>query len=223
MEFTRALMFPFDDEDWLKKLGLGVLISLIPVVGGITLQGWAFEISKRVKRSDPTPLPDWSDFGGLLKQGFMLFLANLIYQIPTLLFACLSGFVWLLPMMGAGNEDVMAALGGLASIVVICCSCLIALYALAAAVVYWGAYIRYIDNPEFGTFFQIGENFAIVKDNIGDFGMALLYTILAGAISGIVSGTVIGGLLVTAFLSYFTGHILGQLAAKVSKPSTPQV
>ncbi len=223
MDFTRALMFPFDDDEWLKKLGIGVLVQFIPIIGQITLQGWSFEISKRVKRNERVLLPDWSNFGGLLSQGFMLFLAGLIYQIPTIIFACIATFVWVLPAMGAGNEDAAAALAGTATIIVVCCSCLIVLYALAAAVVFWGGYIRYIDTQEFNIFFQFGENIALVRENLGDFGMALLYVVLAGAIASVASSITFGlaGLVSTPFLMYFAGHILGQLAAKLRGAGAP--
>lgn len=224
MDFTRALMFPFDDEEWLKKLGIGVLVGLIPIIGQMTQQGWSFEITKRVRRGDPRPLPDWSDFGGLLGTGFKLFIATLIYQIPTLIFACIASFVWLLPAM-SGDSDTAAALGGLAMTLMICCSCLIVIYAIVAAVVYWGGVIRFVDREELATFFQIGENFALVRDNIGDFGMALLYAILAGAIASVVSSVTfgLGGLLTPIFMMYFVGHILGQLAAKVMGAAAPAV
>lgn len=224
MDFTRALMFPFDDEEWLKKLGIGVLIGLIPIIGTMTQQGWSFEITRRVRRGDAVPLPDWSDFGGLLGTGFKLFIAALVYQIPTLIFACVASFVWLLPALG-GDSDTAGALTGLASILLICCSCLIALYAIFATVVYFGGFIRFVDSEELGTFFQVGENFALVRDNIGDFGMALLYVILAGLIAGVVSSVTfgLGSLLTPIFMMYFTGHVLGQLAAKVSRGAMPAV
>lgn len=224
MDFVRALTFPFDDQDWLKKLGLAILIPFIPLIGQWAIQGWSFEITKRVKRNDPVPLPDWSDFGGHIMKGLMLWLALMIYQIPTLIFACVASFVWVIPALGGGDENATAALGGLTMVVLACCGCLIALYAVAASIVYWGGVIRYIDHEEFGTFFQIGDNFALVRNNIGDFGMALLYVILGGLLAGLVSGTFIGALLVAPFTSYFTGHILGQLAAKLAgQTAVPQV
>ncbi len=217
MDFTRALMFPFEDEEWLKKLGIGVLVGLIPIIGQMTQQGWSFEITKRVRRGDPAPLPDWSDFGGLLGTGFKLFVAALIYQIPTLIFACIASFVWLLPALG-GDSDTAGASAGPAGPLMICCSCVIALYAIFAAIVYWGGVIRFVDREELATFFQVGENFALVRNNIGDFGMALLYAILAGVIASVVSSVTfgLGSLLTPIFMMYFIGHILGQLATKVS-------
>lgn len=218
MDFTRALTFPFDDEEWLQKLGLGVLIQFIPIIGSFALQGWAFELAKRVRNNDPAPLPDWSDFGGKIGKGFMLWLGSLIYQLPTVLFACVMAFVMFLPAMGGDSEEAMAALGGLATIIAVCCSCVIVLYAIAASVVYAGGVVRYLDTEEFSTFLQFGDNLALVRENIGDFGMFLLYLIGAGLVAGVVSSITLGlaSLLYGPFFAYFGGHLLGQLAIKVS-------
>ncbi|MBN1310574.1 MAG: DUF4013 domain-containing protein [Anaerolineae bacterium] len=229
MDFVKALTYPFDDEDWLKKLGIAVLLfflNLIPVIGTFIMifavQGWQFEIVKRVKRDDPEPLPGWDNFGGLISKGLTLFLAGLVYFIPTILFSC----IMLVPfglMPALESEDAIAALGGLGTIGVMCCSCLIALYSIAAWIVYSGGLIRYVDKEEFGTFMEFGANIALVRDNLGDFGMVILFLLIGGVIASILSGTGIGALLTTAFSAYFTGHILGQLAHKLAAGTAPQV
>lgn len=230
MDFVKALTYPFDDQDWLKKLGITVLVSLVMIIpvlgtipGAILLQGWSIEIIRRVRNNHPTPLAEWDDFGGIFSKGLSPFLAGIVYQIPTLIFACIATFVWVLPAAGGDNSDAAAGLAGMASILFTCCSCLIVLYAIAAGVVFYGGLIRYVDKPEFGTFMQFGENLALVRNNIGDFGMALVFIILGGVISGVLSGTGIGALVATAFSTYFSSHILGQLAQKLGAVSVPQV
>jgi hypothetical protein len=78
-----------------------------------------------------------------------------------------------------------------------------------------------MDREELGTFFQFGDNIAFLRENISDFGQAILFMILGGAIAGVVSGTGIGALVTTPFINYFGGHILGQLAAKLSGNAMP--
>ena len=216
MDFVRALSFPFDDDEWLKKLGIAVLVQFIPIVGQMILQGWSFQISQRVKRGDPEALPGWDEFGEFLRQGFSITLANLIYQIPTLIFICLASFAWVLPAASSGS-DVEGLLTGLGVAAAVCLSCVILLYALAAAVVFFGGYVRYVDDPQLSVFFQFGENFALVREYVGDFGMAVLYILLAGVIvsaaTAITAG--IGALVSTPFIMYFMGHILGQLSGRV--------
>ena len=227
MDFTRALTFPFEDDDWLSKLGLGLLINLIPIIGNpLAVQGWSFRLAQAVKRGDPTPMPDWSDFGGKLGKGLMVWLASFIYQIPTVVVFCVLWAVFLLPAMSGGNDDLAKTLFGGASIIAVCCICVVILYAIAAALVYIAGYLRYMDNDsEFGTFFQFGDNIALMRENIGDFGMFILYIILATLIASVVSGITlgIGSLLAGPFMMYFSGHLIGQLATKVSSPSAPAV
>src|SRR5437867_3819473 len=100
MDFTRALTYPFDDPDWLKKLLFALIAGFIPIIGNpIALQGWDYEISRRVKNGDPTPLADWDDLGGIFSRGLNLFIANLVYQIPTLIFGCIMLFAVFLPAL----------------------------------------------------------------------------------------------------------------------------
>ncbi len=216
MDFMKAFSFPFEDEEWLKKLGLGVLIQFIPIAGALALYGWSFEISKRVKNNDPEPLPDWSDFGGHIGKGFMLFLAMLVYQIPTLLFVCVILATQGVLFGGADSED-LTAMGGVAGVLTICCSCLWIIYYIVAMVVFMAGYTRYIDVEEFSTFMQFGTNFSLVRENLGDFGMVILYSILASLIVSVASSITLGlgTLVATPVLMYFLGHLLGQLAAKL--------
>jgi hypothetical protein len=97
-----------------------------------------------------------------------------------------------------------------------CCICLAILYGLVAGVVFWGGLMRYLDKPEFGTFMQFGENFALVRDHIGDFGMALLFIAVGSAIASIPGAIpCIGWAVILPFTYYYSAHILGQLAQKI--------
>ncbi|MBN1430312.1 MAG: DUF4013 domain-containing protein [Anaerolineae bacterium] len=232
MDFVKALTYPFDDENWLKKLGIAVLVSLayfIPVVGSIPaaiiLQGWLIETIKRVKDNHPDPLADWDDFGGIFSKGLSPFLASILYQVPTLIFACIMASTLILPAMGGESSDMVAGLASVTGGLLICCSCLILFYVIAATLVYAGGLIRFVDKPEFGTFMEFGENLALVRNNIGDFLMVALYILLAGLLIVVASSVTfgLGSLVATAFMAYFTAHILGQLAQKVSPGSVPQV
>jgi hypothetical protein len=232
MDFTKALTYPFDDQDWLKKLGIALLVSLVMLIpligtipGAILLQGWAVEIIRRVKNNHPTPLADWDDFGGLFSKGLSPFLASIVYQIPTLIFVCIMISVSVLPALGGDDSDAAAGLAGVTGIVWLCCGCVIVLYAILAGIVYAGGLLRFVDKPEFGTFMQFGENLALVRNNIGDFGMAVLYLILGGLIVSVASSVTLGlaSLIATPFTFYFSSHILGQLAQKLSAVSAPQV
>jgi hypothetical protein len=229
MDFSQALKYPFDDPDGIKKLAIAVgitLVGIIPVIGwiavGLLFAGWSYEITKRVRNGDPTPLPEWSDFGALISRGLQLAIGWIVYNLPGLLFLCIGVSAVLLPAFGVIDED----MAGIGTALTACCSCLYVLYSIAAGLVYWGGYMRYLDDEQLGTFFQFGDNIALVRNNIGDFGMALVFTILGGLIGGILAGTMIGGLVAPTFQTYFNAHILGQLATKLragGAAAVPQV
>lgn len=232
MDFAKALTYPFEDEEWLPKLGIaaaisaaGVLLSFLvlpPIAAYILLLGWQVDIMKNVRAGVANPMPGWDDFGGMFQKGLTPFLALLVYQIPTILFACAATAVYVLPLLAGDNADAMAALGGLATVISICCSCLIFIYVIAAYMAWFGGLVRYLDAPEFSTFMAFSDNINLVRENIGDFGMAVLYLIgfgfLVGMASGLLSFLLVGivvALVQQAAFAYFSGHIFGQLAAKL--------
>jgi uncharacterized protein DUF4013 len=231
MDISKAFTYPFEDPDWTKKLGIAAGIGfvalvlspvLIGLIGLIPLAGWSIETMKRVRRNEPNPMASWDDFGGLFNKGLTPFLAALVYQIPTLLFYCAAAVILFLPALGGGNDDATTALLGTASTGLLCCGCLIVLYAIAASIIEWGGLMRYLDKEEFGTFMEIGENLSLVRSNINDFGMALLYMIIGNVVTSVLAGIpCIGWLAAFPFSFYYSSHILGQLSAKLSATAKP--
>jgi hypothetical protein len=46
MEFGKAFSFPFEDQDWVKKLGIAGLLMIIPIIGWLAVAGWGIEMGK---------------------------------------------------------------------------------------------------------------------------------------------------------------------------------
>lgn len=231
MDFAKALTYPFDDDDWLAKLGIaaaivagGVLLGfllLIPtIIMALVLAGWRLQIIQNVKNEVATPLPNISDdFGGFLRRGVPLLVAGIGYAAPIILLSCVLIVAQFGILGGAGalGENGGGALASLIPILSICFSCLSFIYVIVAYFVYLGGLIRFVDDEQLGTFFQIGDNIALVRENIGDFGQAILWIIVGGFIGGLLQGIpILGTFLSPVFTTYFAGHILGQLAQKLS-------
>jgi hypothetical protein len=222
MEFGKALTYPFEDEEWLSKLGIGVAVSLIqgviPYFGLAPLWGWQIKLINNVKNGVERPLPDWQNFGDYIMKGLLALVANLIYQIPFLLFVG----VGLGAFFGLGgisaNSDSGSALGVLAIVVLSCCGCLGLLYTLVATAAFWAGLIRYSDSGEFSTFMEFGTNFGMVFSNIGDWVVLMLILFVAGLIFVLASAITLGlgSLLVTMALTYVSGHLLGQVGMKLA-------
>jgi hypothetical protein len=206
MDFGQAFTFVFDDEDWLKKIGLGGLLSLIPVIGWLVVLGWGVEITKRVINKDQEVLPDWSDFGGYLTRGFLVFLVVFVYMLPvTILSGCGGGLTAFADSYG---EDAVTTA---AWVVTSCISCLTFLYSIVAYLILPAAIGKYAVTGELGDAFKIGEIFGLVRENLGTYGLVLLGGLVASLVSGLgVIACVIGVLFTMVYAMAINGHLWGQ-------------
>ncbi len=210
MDFGKAFSFVFEDEDWIKKIGVGGLISLIPIIGIFLVLGWGVEVIKRVIREDAEILPDWSDFGGYLTRGFLAFLVVFVYMLPIILIQGCSS----LPFLYEAADE---SLRTIFTIVTVCFGCLTTLYSIAAYLVLPAAIANYAATDEIGAAFKLGEIFKMVRENIGTYAMVLLGGIVASLVSSLgVIACVIGVLFTMVYAMAINGHLWGQ-AYKVSK------
>src|SRR5690606_15427810 len=77
--------FFLDDPEWIKKVLLAALISLIPLVGSLMLLGWGLAVTRNAYEGVDTPLPDWSDLGGYLVRGVTAWVGALIWALPVII------------------------------------------------------------------------------------------------------------------------------------------
>ena len=211
MDFGKAFSFVFEDEDWIKKIVVGGLISLIPVIGAFLVLGWGVEVIKRVIRDDAEILPDWSDFGGYLARGFMVFLVAFVYMLPVILLQVCSS----LPFLYESADDTLITIF---TIVTVCFGCLTTLYSIAAYLFLPAAIANYADTDDISAAFKLGEIFKMVRDNIGTYAMVLLGGIVAGLVASLGTIACVIGVLFTSVYSFaINGHLWGQ-AYKISKP-----
>lgn len=208
MDFGKAFSFVFDDEEWLKKIGVGGLIILIPIVGQLVLLGWMVEIVRRVVNGDPEPLPDWSDFGGYLGKGFKAFVIGFVYSLPLVLLNICISIPSAMATSGGIDEDVMITV---VSVTSICFGCLSILYGLFVSVVLPGAIGKFAVTDELGAAFKFGDVIRMVRGNLGAYGLVFLGSLLMGIIAplGLIA-CVIGVLFTYAFAMAFYGHLIGQ-------------
>jgi hypothetical protein len=207
MEFGKAFSFQFQDPDWIKKILIGALIMLIPLVGELVVIGWGFEITKRVIRQDPSPLPDWSNFMGNLVSGLKLFVVYLVYLLPIILVSACSQSVYLIP------SDVMDSntMATVSMVVMICFGCVAFLYGIVIAFLLPAAVGNFAATDQLGAAFRFGEVFNLVKAAP----VAYLLVILGSLLSSIIAslGSIacgIGALATTAYAMTVNGHLQGQ-------------
>lgn len=216
MDFGKAFTFPFEDQEWIKKLGIAGGIALVSLVltvvliglaGFILLGGWMVELTRRVINRDPNPLPDWDDFGGYFSKGLQVFVVGLVYALPSIL---LSACVQLLPLAvqdGSADDTMVMAV----STVSICVGCLSFLYSIFLGLVLPAAIGRLAATGQIAPAFRFGEVIGMVRSNIGAYVMVLIGGFLASIISGLgIIACGIGIAFTMAYAMAINGHLYGQ-------------
>lgn len=203
MDFGLAFSFPFQDEEWVKKILLTAVISLIPIIGQIALIGWMVELTRRVIRGDAEPLPDWADFGGILVLGLKMFAIGFVYAIPLMFVA--------IPMVifdALIDSDSAVALY---TIVTLCFSCFALIYGLALAFFVPAAVGELAATDNLGAAINPTNIIAHVRAAPSAYLLAFLGTIVAGFLSGFgIILCFVGVILTAVYASAVQGHLYGQ-------------
>jgi len=239
MNIGKAFSYPFEDKEWPTKAGLGVLITLVPILNFAAF-GWVIEIMRRVGKGDPQPLPGWDDLGKKFMDGLILFLVGLIYALPIILLVGVPIAIMTIPAILAGNsnmQDTAKAIATAGGIVSLCLSCLFILYALGLSILFPAIYVEYAHKGTFASCFNFKEIFAQIGKNTGAFftawGVYLGTSIGASLAAGIVGGllgwipclgqlvAVVVGLAAGVYILLVYAHLFGQYGATeaASKPA----
>jgi Sec-independent protein secretion pathway component TatC len=210
MDFGIAFSFPFQDEDWVKKIVLTAVISLIPIIGQIALVGWLVDLSRRVINGESNPMPDWTDFGGLLVLGLKMSVIGFVYALPLLFVS----FPWAI-MDALINNESAAALYVMLSM---CFGCVTFLYGLALAFFFPAAVGELAATDDLGAAINPTNMIAHVRAAPNAYLLAFLGTIVAGFISGFgIIFCFVGIIFTIVYASAIQGHLYGQAYIEATK------
>jgi hypothetical protein len=224
MDIGKAITFVTEDENWLKKAGVGtgvVLISMLlsPVLVGILgffiLSGYAIRLLQNVRDGKAQPLPEWDEWGGDLSRGFK-------YVIVTLVWS-LAAYLMMVPMfIGGALADSGGAGEFIGSAIMICTSCLLMLYGIFVALAAPGFTISFAHDERIGSGLKVTNIWQWTRANLGQVIIVMLVIMAVSFIVSMLAGIVglilcVIGLAVTIplsvlFLTVFQYHLYGQLA-----------
>ncbi len=215
VDIGRAFGFVFDDkEGWLKKVLIGGVIGIIPIVN-FALYGYMIDVARNQMAGRDTPLPTWGDFGDKFMRGLYAIIIMLVYQLPTVLLYCVliavaGGLAGTIDANGEGT----GATAGLSG-VLLCLYPLIFISALGLSVLSFAALGRYVKTNVLSDALKFGEVLANVRANIGTWVMYVLIYIIAGIVGSLGSiACGIGVILTLAYAYMVMGHALGQATQK---------
>jgi hypothetical protein len=213
MDIGKAFGFVFEDEKWVTKLligaailGLGFVLSwmlLIPLIlAYILLGGYGVEIVRQVMRGELDKLPEWDDWGALLRDGLMVLIISIVYALPLIIVSVCMGIP-----IGIFAEDAEA----LSSLFSLALGCFSFLYAIAISIVLPAAVAFYAAEDDLGAAFRFGEVFALVRDNVATYLVTFVLSWVAnfiGSLGSVVCG--IGALVTVPYSFMVIGHLYGQ-------------
>lgn len=201
MDIGRSFSFVFEDEEWIKKILLAAVASIIPVVGQFLVIGWSLEIARRVINNDPAPLTNpFDDFGGYLMLGLKAFVIGLIYSIPILIITVPGAII------GANASDESIAI-----ILSLCTGCFSLLYGIVMALAIPAAYGILAATDNLGQSLNPGKILEVFRGAPAAYLIAILGIIIAGFVAGLGSIACGVGVLATgAYANAMMGHLYGQ-------------
>lgn len=107
-DLKQLLGFPFEDREWLVKMLLGSVITIIPILNFLSLGYFVRSINYgwRGRRN----LPDWDNWSELFRDGFMVFVISLAYlAIPLVL----GSLIAIIPGIGIVLASIIIFIMGL--------------------------------------------------------------------------------------------------------------
>jgi len=208
MDIGRAFTFAFEDEDWLKKIAIGGVVNLIPIVDLMAI-GYALRALKNMLEGQELPLPEWDSWGDDFMRGLIPTIAGLVYSIPAWIFTSIGSAM-------AGSDSGFVSLLGLGF------SCLTFLYGVVAAIVLPAMFIEYAKTNEFSAFWAFADAFAFIRENLSNYIVAVLMCLVAFIAASIVGGIACGiGIIFTSFIAMLvSAHLLSQVVREAEGSAT---
>lgn len=226
MNYGRAFSFVQEDPEWLKKVAIAMLIMLIPIVGQITVGGWALEVMRRVIKDEPEILPEWSEFSTYLMLGLKELVVGLVYVLPALILYCcgLGVTLALVGVTGGAAEssgsgsDAAGIMSGITALSYGCNYCVFILLLILAMLMLPPATALFVESGELGAAFRFREVIATLRAALGPFVISTLIILLiapfASSLGAIACG--IGSLFALSYMRLVSVHLFGQ-AYKIAK------
>jgi len=91
IDILEGLKSPTLDEDWLKKVVMGGLLSFIPIVN-LVVSGYVLRRFRMAAMGEPN-LPEWKEWGELFVGGLKLLVVTFVYLFVPILLIMLSAIL----------------------------------------------------------------------------------------------------------------------------------
>lgn len=175
LDLGRCFAFFFRDPDWVRKLLIGSLFTVLAVflVGSFFLAGYMIRLIRGAAGGETHPLPEWDDLSGIFMDGLYAIAAYLMYLLPVIVLSIVLAVVVGAANFGEGEPSPLVAL------VAVVWWMIVALIMLAILVFVPAAMVRLALKGTIRSAFDFEKIFDFIKRNIGNYLLAILAFILA--------------------------------------------
>jgi len=179
ISFERPFKHVFQDPNWTKKILMGGLFMLIPILGSLILMGYQKRYFKMLLEDENAQMPE-VEFGKDLSAGLPILGIWIVYVVGLVIAAFILNFI---PCIGQ-------------------------LIALVLNLVIAGgvpiAVARYYQSEQFGSAFELKQVVDFIKANLNNCGLFLGIALLAGMVGGVgVVACIIG----VVFTMFWAGNV----------------
>jgi hypothetical protein len=211
MDYGKIIKFPMQDKDWIMKVIIGGILSIIPIINFIAF-GYEFKVMKNAISKTPG-MPEWKGFGDLFVKGLVIFVIALLYMIvPLIIFGAIAGFSTLSYAMGDLTNPYSIVMAILPALFVGGLLMLIIGFILPMAIA------MYAKSDNFGDAFKFGEILNRIKSIFGEYLVSYIIIIILGIILGLISLIPVIGWILGFFGTFYLGvvslNMFGELYLK---------
>jgi hypothetical protein len=209
MSLEEDITYPTKDKDWIIKIVIGGILTIIPIVNFLSL-GYMLKTMKNTINEEPE-LPRWTGFGNLFVKGLGMFVISFVYMLVPLIIVAGSIVVW---GVGEGLSETatepfkLFAAGAVIGFVIA------AIVAIIIGFFMPMAFAMYAKSGRIGRAFAFGEIMRRIRSVFGEYIRAYLVIILLAVILFIISLIPVIGWLVAMFGWFYVylvaAHIFGK-------------
>lgn len=208
-DFGKPFTYVFEDPRWITKILVGGLFYLAGflIIGWFFIFGYVAQLVRNVIAGERYPLPEWEDLGSFFAEGLRLVGVMLVYVAPMIVIAL--SFMIPAGILGSiDNEGAQAVSSGFAG----CLACLMVPLALATVVFAPASLLFAVAERRFNAAFEFGRIWAFIKENIGNYLLAVVVYMVARFLAGFGIALLCVGVIFTGFWSFLiTGHAFAQV------------
>ena len=182
----------------MSKILLGGLFYLAGffIIGWFFILGYMAQLARNVITEKQHPLPEWDNLGDLFSEGARMIGVVIIYIIPII--ALVMTFIMPAVFVGAvaeGNEVAEALSGGMAG----CVWCLMVPLSLFVMIFMPASLLFAVVERRFGAAFEFARIWPFIKNNIGNYLLAVLVYLIARFLASFGIALFCVGVIFTAF------------------------